>query len=116
MVNTTLELKGPLTYIYRMTDRAEFQNIFFSLADWFILTQLQRIFQIFVKPSIKLQGEFYTTLPTALLYVYNFYLKLSELRTDYTRLKRRYPEAVSYLFIYYLLIYFIIYFINLLIN
>ena len=83
MIKAVLNLKQPLLYINRNTTNAEYLQIFFKEVDWFILTELKKIFEIFIKASIKLQGEVYTTLPKALLYIYQIYNKLTAIYRNY---------------------------------
>ena len=54
MISVILELKEPLNYVFRNTENEEFINIFFNDADWFLLTELKRVFEVFVKLSVKL--------------------------------------------------------------
>jgi uncharacterized integral membrane protein len=54
MIKVFLKLKEPLIYINRNTTNVEFNYLFLNDIDWRILIELQRIFEIFVKPSITL--------------------------------------------------------------
>lgn len=93
MVKILLELKEPLNYVRRNTNHHEFKSIYFDSLDWFILTELKKIFEIFVMPSIKLQGQVYTTMPKALLYVFKIYKDL-DLKINYFELQRENNEEL----------------------
>jgi hypothetical protein len=51
---------------------------------------------VFSKPSIKLQGQIYTTLPLGLLYIYLIYNNLNNLIEEYKRKLNRDPDLVSF--------------------
>ena len=87
MIKTTLKLKPILLYIYKNTNNEEYQDIFLNKIEWDILNQLLKIFEIFNKPSIKLQEEVYQTLSYSLLYIYNIRNKLISLQKEYQTLK-----------------------------
>jgi hypothetical protein len=77
MIKKTLELKEPLIYIAKNTENNEFKELIMKNNEWEILIELRNIFEIFVKPTIKLQGQIYTTLNHSLLYIYKIYNKLN---------------------------------------
>lgn len=77
MLNTLLELKEPLIYISKITSNLEYKRLFLSNSDWVELEELKKIFLVFLKPSIKLQGQVYTTSQKALFYIYIIYNKLN---------------------------------------
>ena len=54
MIKATLDLKEPLIYIERNITNPLFKKIALSKADFLALKELERIFIIFLKPSIKL--------------------------------------------------------------
>ena len=54
MIKTTLELKRPLIYISKNTLNPDFINNILNEFEWEVLTELKTIFEIFVKPSVKL--------------------------------------------------------------
>jgi hypothetical protein len=62
----------------------------------FILLQILKTFKVFSKPSIKLQGQIYTTLPLGLLYIYSIYNNLNNLIKKYKRKINRDPNLVSF--------------------
>jgi hypothetical protein len=95
MLKGFLELKVPLTYIYRNTTNEEYRNIF-PQKEMFVLSQILKTFEIFSKPSIKLQGQIYTTLPSGLLYIYSIYNNLDNLIEEYERKLNRDPDLVSF--------------------
>ena len=95
MINTVLLLKEPLIYVFRNTINEEYKKIFFNTADWFLITELNRIFEIFYNPSVKLQGEIYTTNSLTLLYIYQIYKHLNELISNYERQIEISPELIS---------------------
>lgn len=98
MLSSVLELKDPLFYIMRNTSNTEFKSIFFSNSDWVEIGQLKRIFEVFVKPSIKLQGQVYITISEGLLYIYQIYNKLEGLNSDFLNSQN---SEVSYLFFFF---------------
>jgi len=55
--------------------------------DWVQLKELKSIFEVFIKPTIKLQGQIYTTLNFSLLYIYQIYKKLNNLINIYKQNK-----------------------------
>jgi hypothetical protein len=79
MINTALLLKDPIDYIFKNSTNKEVKKVAFSNNDWIALRQLENIFLPFLKASIQLQGQFYTTIPYSLLYIYQLYNKLEEL-------------------------------------
>ncbi len=76
MFKTAYDLKEPLLYVEKNTLYTEYQSIVFNSSDWFIIKNLIKIFEIFVKPSVKLQGQVYITLSTAFIYIYKIYQEL----------------------------------------
>ena len=76
------ELKELLLYIEKNTTYIEFRNIAFNLIDWFIIKNLIKIFEIFVKPLVKLQGQIYITLLIALIYIYKIFSELFERQSN----------------------------------
>jgi len=97
MLNTFLELKEPLIYISKITRNIDYNRIFLNDRDWFILSQLIRIFEVFIKPTIKLQGQVYITLPKALLYIYQIYNKLEGLVRNFRSQIASNIDLVSFL-------------------
>jgi hypothetical protein len=83
MISTTLELKEPLIYINKITKNTEFKRYFLTDMEFDELYELKLIFEVFLKPTIKLQGQLYTTLNISLLYIYQIYNKLEALLNDY---------------------------------
>jgi hypothetical protein len=79
MIKTTLELKDAIIYVSKNTNNDEFQNIILNNNEWEALEELKNIFEIFVKPTTKLQGQIYTTLNYTLLYIYRIYRQLKDL-------------------------------------
>jgi len=55
----------------------EFKEFIMKNNEWEILIELCNIFEIFIKPTLKLQGHIYTTLNHSLLYIYKIYNKLN---------------------------------------
>jgi hypothetical protein len=100
MLNTFIELKEPLDYIYRNTINNEFKSIYLNSIDWFIIKQLKTLFKIFTMPSIKLQGEVYTTLPKGLLYIYKIYNDLEEFNEKAQSRIQQDPTLVSIYYYY----------------
>lgn len=79
MIKSSLILKGALVYIAKNTSNSDYKAIFLSEFEFTALEDLNRIFEIFVKPSIKLQAEFSTTSNRGILYIYSIYNKLEKL-------------------------------------
>ena len=98
MLLVAYELKEPLSYIKKNISHLEFQQIAFNASDWFVIEHLIKIFEIFVKPSTKLQGETYVTLSTALLYIYKIYADLDTLYRLFITQSSQDMPSVSYLF------------------
>lgn len=97
MLLTTIELKEPLTYISRLTKNNEYKAIFFTDREWGFLTHLKEIFEVFNKPSIRLQSELYISLNKGLLYIYTIFEKLGELASNYAIKATLTPNSVSIL-------------------
>ena len=70
MLKITLELKEAWRYINNNTINTTYKELFFIETEFNSLSNLKDIFEIFVKLSIKLQGQLYTTLNQGLLYIY----------------------------------------------
>ena len=87
MITTTLELKEPLIYTNKITKNTEFKKYFLTDTEFEDLNDLQRIFDVFYKPTTRLQGEYYTTLPFTLLYIFQIYTKLDLLITTFKNRK-----------------------------
>ena len=100
MLNAFFELKGPLEYIDRNSANNEFHDIFLSSTDWIIVEELRNLFNIFVKPSVKLQGEVYVTLPKGLLYIYQIYNNLEAFINKVERKIQEREDLVSFHFIF----------------
>ena len=83
MLISTLELKEALIYIYKLTSNKEYKRVFLTSDQWHYIEDLIKVFQVFLKPSIKLQGQAYITLPKGLLYIYQIYKKLKDLKDDF---------------------------------
>lgn len=83
MISTTLELKEPLIYINKITKNTDFKRYFLSDNEFEELIELKKIFEVFIKPTTKLQGELYITLNITLLYIYQIYNKLDNLINIY---------------------------------
>ncbi len=70
MITTTLELKEPLIYTNKITKNTKFKKYFLTDSEFKDLNDLQHIFDVFYKPTTRLQSEYYTTLPLTLLYIF----------------------------------------------
>jgi len=109
MISTVIELKDPLVYISRSTDNIEYKTLFLTDREWGFLYNLREIFEVFNKPSIRLQSETYTTLNRGLLYVYTIFDKLEILRNKFRTNGIITPSSVNitisiYLYLYILTI------------
>jgi len=54
MLERLLRVKEALKYISKNTDNLEFKELYFTSTEWFFIQQLKDIFEIFIKPSIRL--------------------------------------------------------------
>ena len=83
MIKTALKLKEAIIYIAKNTSNKEFKNNILLDTEWDSLSNLKDIFEVFVKPTIKLQGQTYITLSLSLLYIYQIFNKLKDLIRTY---------------------------------
>jgi hypothetical protein len=97
MLKTFLDFKYPLLYVSKMTSSEEFNNHYLNSNDWFLINKLKAILEVFLKPSIKLQGEIYVTLPKGLLYIYQIYNKLNTLKDTF---EIQYKRDIKLVYIY----------------
>lgn len=84
MLQIFFEFKKVLKYVFNNTINDEFQNIFILPNEWIIIAELIRVFQVFYKPTVRLQGEAYITLSSTLLDIYLIFNKLRALKNNYT--------------------------------
>ena len=63
--------------------------------DWVFLVEIKRLFEVFVKPSTRLQGQFYTTMPEGLLFIYQIYNKLESFNKAFISYSSRNTQLVS---------------------
>lgn len=101
MLTAFLEFKEAIRYIARNTNHSEFKKLELSNLDWYSLQELKKIFEIFVKPSVNLQGEVYTTISQGLLYVYQVWKNLRNLGHDYMRQIQEGSVIVSYFLFFF---------------
>jgi hypothetical protein len=106
MIKTAIELQEPLTYIFRNTMNKEYKKIFPTSVEWLTLQQLEKLFLVLVKPTLRLQSEYYTNINKALLFVYQIYNQLEGLITDFESEAQEEPDLVSYLLYNILIIIF----------
>ena len=83
MLNSFYVLKHALTFININTDNDEFKALFLEDDEWPFVKEAIRIFQVFYKPSIRLQGEVYITFFSALLNIHTVSNKLTALKHEY---------------------------------
>ena len=95
MLSAAYTLREPLTFVKRHIAHRKYLSIALTTPNWFIIKNLIKIFEVFVRPSVKLQGEIYVTLPTTLVYIYKVYTELSTLKAYFAREAARDPDAVS---------------------
>ncbi len=105
MLSAFLAFKEPLKYVNSLTVNNEFKGLFLTTKEWQVIKHLVRIFQIFVKPYVRLQGQVYTTLPTALLYIYQIYSKLKALQDEFDQIQLDDEDMVSFTFFTYFFTY-----------
>ena len=109
MIHTALVLKEPLAYIRRNTKNKEYKKIFLSSAEWTTLKELERIFVVLVKPTTRLQSEYYININKSLLFVYSIYSKFEDLIIEFQEQVVEEPDLVSYYLLFlYLNIYYIL--------
>ena len=106
MLNVFYNLKELLKHIARFTKNTKFKQIYLNFINQYTVKQLTKLFKIFVKLLVKLQGEVYTTLLKALLYIYKIYNDLKDYICYSCEKIERDLSLVSYIF--YLLNIFII--------
>jgi hypothetical protein len=83
MLSTALALRVPITALCAsQTLDLSMRDISLTQDDWSILIQLKSFFQIFVKPSMKLQASSYPTLNMAIPYYMKMINKLQAKRTE----------------------------------
>lgn len=92
MIKVFLELKPAINYTSGISTNKEFKNNALTETEWATLIELKAIFEIFVKPTIKLQGEIYTTLNKTLLFIYQIFNKL-EKQLEIFESKKRYDSS-----------------------
>ena len=97
MIKVVIELKEPLTFIFRNTTNKEYKRIFLTTTEWITLQQLERIFLILIKPTIRLQSEYYININKALLFVYQIYDKLESLINEFNDKIKEEPDLVNIL-------------------
>lgn len=102
MLSTFLELKEPLIYISKNTSNLEYKKLFLKSEEWAEIEELKKIFEVFLGPSVKLQGQTYTTLPQGFLYIYIIFKDLERKLSFYNS----YKDSVSFIFIFILKIFF----------
>jgi hypothetical protein len=100
MLKAAQDLKEPLTYISNNTTNNEYKKVALRSIDWLVINTLVEILEVFVKPSIKLQGQVYITLPNALLYIFNIYNKLYKLIQKLKLFQQKDKQNVSCLTLY----------------
>ena len=96
MIKTTLKLKDVVLYISNLTTNIEFKKYTLTNTDWEALQELANIFIIFISPTIKLQGQIYTTINKSLLFIYQIYNKL-EKQLHILEDKQRYNNTLEYI-------------------
>jgi len=52
MIKTALEVKEPLTYIFKNTESKEYKRIFLTPAEWITLQQLEKVFSVLVQLTV----------------------------------------------------------------
>ncbi len=91
MIKTAIDLKQPIIYISKNITNKEFKRYILIDNEWSVLNELKNIFEIFVKPSVKLQRQLYITLNKSLLYIYQIYNKLEHLIDIF----KKKPQSIS---------------------
>ena len=89
MLYVFLAFKDPLIFVNNnIVINTEFKEIFIQDEEWAIIEELLRIFRVFYKPTVRLQGEAYITLSSTLLDIYSIFKKLNALKSEYNRRQR----------------------------
>ena len=76
MLKTAFDLKSAVNYVAKNITNVEFQRHSLNNKEWDSILGLINIFEIFVKPTTKLQSQTYTISNEGLLYIYQIYNKL----------------------------------------
>jgi len=108
MIKAFIELEQPLIYVSRNTNNKEYLRVFPSIAEWATLKQLERIFEVFITPTIRLQSEYYININKAFLYIYQIYNKLKNLIEEFEQQAIEELELVSYMLSSIYLLYILI--------
>ena len=87
MIKIALDLQKAIIYTANNTTNKDFKQHMLTKTDWLQLKELKSIFKVFLKPTIKLQSQIYTTLNYSLLYIYQIYKKLDNLINIYKQNK-----------------------------
>lgn len=87
MIKIALDLQKAIIYTANNTTNKDFKQNILTETEWLQLKELKTIFEVFLKPTIKLQGQIYTTLNFSLLYIYQIYKKLDNLISIYKQNK-----------------------------
>jgi hypothetical protein len=76
MILSTIELKELLIYISKNTTSKEYKRYILSSNEFDKLEELKSIFEVFLKPTIKLQSQSYITLNIR-LYIYIYIISIT---------------------------------------
>ena len=87
MIKIALDLQKAIIYTANNTTNKDFKQNILIETDQLQLKELKTIFEVFLKPTIKLQSQIYTTLNYSLLYIYQIYKKLNNLISIYKQNK-----------------------------
>ena len=89
MLNRFIYCKDAVLYTYRNTTNEVILANRIMERDFQYLNILKKIFKIFVEPSVELQGQVYTTINLAFLYIYDIYKSLKEISIEISKLRNK---------------------------
>ena len=87
MLDRFIYCKDAVLYTYRNTTNEVVLANRIIEKDFQYLNILKKIFEIFVEPSVELQGQVYTIINLAFLYIYDIYKSLKEILIEISRLR-----------------------------
>jgi hypothetical protein len=83
MLKAIIELRNPINWAFIITKNPEIKDNILSDLEWQALKLIKLVLEVFLRPSTRLEGQLYITLPESLLYIYSIYNKLEKLKLDF---------------------------------
>jgi hypothetical protein len=102
MLETVYILKEPLFYISKNTDNIEYKELI-NPKEFETLEYILKVFEVFIKPTTKLQAELYITSNTAILLIYKLINTLITLKIEFRSIIEKVDSIsilVSYIILY----------------